>query len=192
MTAGKALLRKYFRRCSTPGDSQRLCRRILSSDWFQKADSLMAYWAIGTEPDLHLVLEAALDQGKTLLLPRCEEDGTMTARRVRDLGELTPGAYGIREPGPEAEIFPPEKLECILTPGVAFDRRGGRLGRGKGYYDRFLPHTNGWIVGVCFGANLLERLPMESHDCPVAMVVTEDETIFCEMEGGVCLGKSAT
>ncbi len=191
MTGSKAELRRDLRQRPAGGDSEKISRRIAESPWFRQAKNVMAYCAISPEPDLQMVLEAALEQGKTLLLPRCEADGTMTARRIGNLEELITGAYGIREPGTEAEVFPPEKLELILTPGLAFDRRGGRLGRGKGYYDRFLPHTNAVTVGVCFGQRLLAQLPLEPHDHRVNLVVTERETILCEMEGGVCLGKSA-
>lgn len=173
------------------GNSEKISRRILESPWFLQANNVMAFCAIRPEPDLQMVLEAALEQRKTFLLPRCEADGTMTARRIGDLSELVIGAYGIREPDAGAEVFPPEELGLILTPGLAFDRRGGRLGRGKGYYDRFLPKTNAVTVGVCFGDRLLAQLPMESHDHRVNAVVTECETILCGMEGGACLGKSA-
>lgn len=192
MTAGKAELRKLLRQQPASGDSGALCRRILDSGWFQRAETVLAYCAIAPEPDLEMVLEAALSQGKTLLLPRCEPDGTMTARWVRDLGELQKGAYGIREPGAGLPVFPPERIQLILTPGMAFDRRGGRLGRGKGYYDRFLAQAGGMTVGVCFGARLLDLVPMEPHDHRMDAVVTELETILCEMEGDGCLGKNVT
>lgn len=191
MTAGKAELRRLLRQRPETGDSGALCRRILESEWFQTAETVLAYCAIAPEPDLEPVLEAALCQGKTLLLPRCEADGIMTARRILELGELQRGAYGIREPSPGAPEFPPERIQLILTPGMAFDRRGGRLGRGKGYYDRFLQNTNGMTVGVCFGARLLAQVPMEPHDRRMDAVVTEYETILCGMEGDGCLGKNA-
>lgn len=190
MTAGKPELRRILRRQTATGNSGALCRLILNSGWFQRAKTVLAYCAIAPEPDLEPLLEVVLHQGKTLLLPRCEPDGTMTARLVRNLEDLQKGAFGIREPGPEAPVFPPEQIQLILTPGMAFDRRGGRLGRGKGYYDRFLPQTNGITVGVCFGARLLEHVPMEPHDCRMNMVVTDREMIFCEMEGDGCLGRN--
>lgn len=192
MTANKAELRRSLRQQSVRGDGEPLCRRILESAWFRQAKVVMAYCAISPEPDLQAVLEAALTQGKVLLLPRCEAGGAMTARRIRALPELETGAYGIREPGPGSEVWSPEKLELILVPGVAFDRRGGRLGRGKGYYDRFLPKTNAVKVGVCFGERLLARLPLEPHDHRMDAVVTEREMILCGMEGDACLGKSAS
>ncbi len=191
MTAGKAELRRRLRQRPAAGDSSALCHRVLESAWFRGAETVLVYCAIPPEPDLEPVLEAALGQGKTLLLPRCEADGIMTARLVRDLAELQRGAYGIREPRPGAPEFPPEQIQLILTPGVAFDRRGGRLGRGKGYYDRFLQKTNGMTVGVCYGAGLLDQVPMEPHDRRMDAVVTEYETIFCGMEGDGCLGKNA-
>jgi 5-formyltetrahydrofolate cyclo-ligase len=98
------------------------------------------------------VLEAALAFGKQLLLPRCGPGGTMTVHPVERLEELHPGAFGILEPGPEAETAELRQLDLILIPGLAFDAQGHRLGRGKGYYDRFLPLTGAKRLGVCGGA----------------------------------------
>lgn len=159
-------------------------RRIMCHPWFQEAKRVMAYSAIPPEIDLEPVLGLVLKQGKTLLLPRCEENGTMTARIVPDLRELVPGAYGIREPRPETEIFPPDRIDLILVPGLAFDKKGRRLGRGKGYYDRFLTQTTGKTIGVC--GCLVPEVPVEPHDKRMDAVVTDENIMICEMEDSPC------
>lgn len=145
----------------------------------------MAYSAIPPEIGMGPVLEAVLSQGKTLLLPRCEAEGIMTARKIADLSQLTPGAYGILEPKSETEVFPQEEIDLILVPGLAFDAKGHRLGRGKGYYDRFLVSRRGKTMGIC--RCLVPQVPVEDHDKIMDAVITEDKIILCEMEDSACL-----
>lgn len=147
----------------------------------------MAYCAIPPETDIGPVLEKALLPGKCLLLPRCEKNGGMTARVIRDLSCLRQGAYGIPEPTEDMPVFPVEDIDLILVPGLAFDAAGRRLGRGKGYYDRFLQGFGGKTVGVC--RCLLPQVPVEPHDVIMDAVVTADG-IFYGMEDDACLRKS--
>lgn len=82
MNGAKAALRRALRTTACEGNEQTLCRRIMEHPWFLSAQTVMGYWAVAPEPGLRPVLEACLCQGKALALPRCEADGTMTARRV--------------------------------------------------------------------------------------------------------------
>ncbi len=78
-------------------------------------------------------------------------------------------------------MIAPENLDVILVPGLAFDRLGGRIGHGKGYYDRLLaqvdPRTA--LISPAFECQIVEKCPMESHDCRVHVIVTENEVIRC-------------
>jgi 5-formyltetrahydrofolate cyclo-ligase len=150
----------------------------------------MAYVAISPEPVLTQVLEETLQRGKTLLLPKCEEGGTMTARKISSLRQLQPGAFGILEPSLDAEVVPASEIDLILVPGLAFDGQGHRLGRGKGYYDRFLLTFCGKAMGIC--SYLVPRVPVEPHDCRMDAVVTEKTIILCEMEDNSCGMTSGT
>ena len=142
----------------------------------------MAYMAMPSEPDLGQVIEEVLAQGKTLLLPRCEPGDRLTARLVTSTEGLTPGVFGIPEPGPELPEADPETIDLVLVPGMAFDREGRRLGRGKGYYDRFLSTCPGRTMGVCW--RTVEEIPTEDHDIRMDAVVTEDLVMYCRTEGG--------
>ena len=180
MSAGKAALRRALKAHPVPGDDLALCRNILDHPWFQAADTVMAYMAMPSEPDLGPVLEEILRQGKGLVLPRCEADGvTMTGRLVERLDALIPGVFGILEPSGDLPVVRAEEIDLILTPGMAFDPSGGRLGRGKGYYDRFLTGYTGHAVGVCRAGNLLERIPMEPGDVPMQAVITDRQALIC-------------
>jgi 5-formyltetrahydrofolate cyclo-ligase len=83
------------------------------------------------------------------------------------------------EPAPYLATVSPEIIDVVLVPGVAFDRRGGRLGFGGGYYDRFLPLTHALRVGVSQTACLVDQLPCDPHDARMDWVVTPTEMVEC-------------
>ena len=174
MTASKDELRRLARSRKFSGDGTGIVQRILEHPWFLAAKTVMAYCAIAPEVDITPVLQRVLEQGKTLLLPRCEPDGIMTARIVSSLGDLVPGAFGIMEPPTDSPVFPPGDIDLILVPGLAFDRACHRLGRGKGYYDRFISSQK--TMGIC--GCLLPEIPVEAHDKPMDAVMTENEILY--------------
>lgn len=189
MNAEKALLRRRLRARraalspkETQAASRAVCALVASLPEWRAANRVMGYAAARGEIDVGPLLDLALCSGKTLLLPRCEGQGVMTARRVTDIAALSPGAYGILEPPRESEICPPERIDLVLVPGVAFTRDGGRLGQGGGYYDRFLPRCGAFSVGVCHGFALLERLPLEANDARVRAVASPLGVIRCGEE----------
>ena len=139
---------------------------------YREARSVMAYMACRGELDLSPVLLDALAQGKTLLLPRCEAPGIMTARRVTELSQLAAGAYSLMEPAQCCAVFPPEEINLIFVPGTAFDALGGRLGQGGGYYDRFLARTKALRAGVCHDFALIARVPAQAHDMRMDCIFT--------------------
>ena len=144
---------------------------------YGKARSVMAYMACRGEIDLAPVIADVLAQGKTLLLPRCEAPGIMTARRVTDLSQLAAGAYGLMEPAKSCAVFPPEEIDLILVPGTAFDTSGGRLGQGGGYYDRFLARTRALRAGICHDFAVTARVPAQAHDVRMDCIISPGGTI---------------
>lgn len=141
----------------------------------------MAYVAARGELSLEPLLVEILASGRALCLPRCEEAGRMSARRVTALSQLVPGAYGLLEPGEGCPETVPEEIDVVLVPGTAFDARGGRIGQGGGYYDRFLPRTHAYRIGVCHDFALLGSVPVLAHDqrmdavvCPSGLTVVHE------------------
>lgn len=122
------------------------------------------------------LLRTVLDEGRPLLLPRTTS-GRLEFAPVAALSALRSGAFGISEPGPEAAATALCPGDLVLIPGVAFDRRGGRLGRGAGWYDRSLPPRLAGlrVFGLGFAFQLVDRLPVEPHDRSVDAVVTDAE-----------------
>lgn len=180
MTGNKQDFRRQVRGMCPSVQEEQVIEHILAHPWFLEAERIMAYAAIPPEIDLTPVIEAVFRAGKTLILPRCESEGQMTARKISDLQELMSGAYGILEPRQDTKLVPAQEIDLILVPGLAFDQQGRRLGRGKGYYDRFLRETTGKKMGIC--SCLLPEIPVEEHDIAMDAVATEDRMIICEME----------
>ncbi len=154
-------------------NSARLCAAIAESDAWRSARTVAIFAPQPREPDVELLWMHGA--GKSFAYPRVVED-RLDLFRVASLHELTPGAFGVREPVPKIEhAVAPEMLDLILVPGVAFTRDGERLGRGGGFYDRLLAslpaHT--CKIGVCFDAQILHELPVEAHDQHMDSVATE-------------------
>ena len=160
--------------------SRAVCERVLAFEAYKRAKVVMAYIACRGELDVSPVMDDILSSGRTLLLPRCEEGGRLTARKIASLAALSPGAYGVPEPGEESPVALPETIDLILVPGVAFDRDFYRLGQGGGYYDRFLKETHAVRAGVCHSAALLDGVPREAHDMRMDAVITPKALILRE------------
>lgn len=154
--------------------SRQLCRH---GESLLPASGVCAFYAaIGFEPDLGLLVEQALQRRLTVLFPRICGDG-MNFCPVSNLQELKPGTFGILAPETSAHH---QNINVFFVPGLAFDVFGGRLGRGAGYYDRFLsffPHA--FKVGVCFEQMIVPEIPVDEHDVPMDAILTEDRIIFC-------------
>ena len=143
---------------------------------------MLAYVSAGSEVETRKLLQTAFKQGKKLAVPLGDLLRPVEAlSELSDLDHLVEGALkGIFEPAPKHQKkIAASKIDYVLVPGVAFDRRGGRLGMGGGFYDRLLPHIPGAVfVGLTFSAQVVTgRLPSEAHDMKVHSVVTENEWI---------------
>lgn len=151
-----------------------LRERFMTLPEVYAAANVMAYVSTAREPDTMPLLQKLLSMGKCLLLPRVSGDGFMEARAVSDLAVLVRGAFGILEPDSTAPLIAPDKIEVVLVPGVAFDLERRRLGRGGGYYDRFLPETHAFTAALAAPVQLLPEVPAESHDVCVDCLITAD------------------
>lgn len=137
------------------------------------------------EPDIRPFTSAWLAAGGRLCLPVClsDADGSprLEFREIRDPeSELRPSAFGLHEPVEGTPVVPCDAVRIILVPGSAFDRTGGRLGRGKGYYDRFLaacPHAD--TIAPVFPWQIVDHVPMEAHDVRIGWLATADGMIRC-------------
>ena len=153
--------------------------RLADLPELRAASCVLAYAAFGVEVDLDALLERLLASGTTVLLPYVEGDSLRCAP-VGSLDELAPGFRGVREPpAPAVQAADPRLVDVALVPGVAFDRRGGRLGYGGGHFDRLLAglRPDAKVVGIAYHAQLVDVVPIEPHDRRVDMVITEAENL---------------
>jgi len=161
--------------------SARIAERVVSLDEYRRANTVLLFVPMPDEVDTWPILRDALAGGKQTLAPRVDKAGsTMDAVEVLDLQrDIAPGAYGIGEPV-GARIGAPERIDFILVPGVAFDRSGGRLGRGAGFYDRFLARcrADAFRCAVTFSCQMAASVPTDAHDLPVHCIATEEEIIY--------------
>jgi len=126
------------------------------------------------EPNMWAMLVEALAAGKTVALPAFVAGTSVyTARQIIDpTRDLVLGKFGIREPALSCPEVALNRLDLVLVPGVAFDTRGGRLGRGKGFYDRLLPAVNGLKCGVAFDEQIVDAVPVGPMDVRLNCILT--------------------
>ena len=140
---------------------------------YERAGVVMLFSSFRHEPSMTGVLEDCLQRKKRVLLPHMLPGNELECREIRDLQQLVPGKFGILEPSPECPIIQPGEIDLMVVPAVCYDRHGGRLGRGAGYYDRLLAVYPGETVGLCREWFLQEEVPTQVHDIRVGIVVTE-------------------
>ncbi len=164
-----------------------LSHRILSHVWelecISRAKTILFYIDVRDEVRTRRELERALISDQRIAVPYCEGD-LLVCVELHAMSELQVGSFGILEPAYSirenlSRIVAPSKIDVVLVPGVAFDQRGGRLGHGKGYYDRLLEQVRpGCIkIGVAFQCQLVEEVPTEPHDVLMDLIVTEQGVI---------------
>lgn len=146
-----------------------ICKNLCDMPEFLAAKCVLFYMPIGSEADITGAMEEALRQGKRACLPVCRENGEMDAVEYIGSDCLKSGAYGI--PEPEGTRIPSECIDLVLCPGLAFDRAGGRLGYGKGYYDRYLRKVHAFWAGICYTECIVEKVPVEELDVPMKALV---------------------
>lgn len=185
MEAKETLRRKYRKIRDDIPEEQRLqsdvviLQRVLASEVYQHCRTVLTYVSFGSEVSTSALIEQALSDGKEVAVP-VSNPATCEIRfyRIASLRELRPAAYGILEPkpNPKQEVFGDAESLCIV-PGLCFDRKGYRIGYGKGYYDRFLSGFLGKTAGLCRKNSVyLGELPKNQFDLPVNFLFT-DETV---------------
>ena len=132
---------------------------------------ILLYSALPDEVPTQALMDELVKQGKTVLLPRVINETDMELRRYTGPQDLQEGAYGIMEP--TGELFTDyDAIGAAIIPGMAFDTNGHRLGRGKGYYDRFLSHVPYiYKIGLCFSWQIVDCVPSDEHDIMMDKVI---------------------
>lgn len=158
----------------------RIACALAGSEIWQAAHSVFLYLPLGWEIDTRALIGQAFAQGKRVAVPVSGPDGRMEAVQITAETPLRPGRFGILEPGRTGEILLPQDASLIVVPALAYDRRGIRIGRGGGYYDRWLACTPGISIGLCYTQYLFACLPCQAHDRRVDAICTQEGILWTE------------
>lgn len=150
---------------------------LVQTSYFQQATRVASFVSFRDELSTHRINQMILDSGKELLLPYISmASKQMTFHRVHALDELVLSSYGIYEPDPtKHDIVSNDAIDLVLTPGLAFDARGFRLGYGGGFYDRLFQAIKKTIpkIGLAFDLQYVTHIPVDPFDQPITHLITE-------------------
>lgn len=157
----------------TADESSVIIARLKANPRFSQAQTLLLYSALPDEVQTQSLLDELTVQGKTVLLPKVVSSEDMELRRYTGKADLQPGAYGIMEP--IGSLFTDyASIDVAVVPGMAFDAQGHRLGRGKGYYDRFLAKIpDVYKIGLCFSWQIVDEVPSEPNDIMMDEIIVQ-------------------
>lgn len=159
--------------------SQIICQKFVALPEYEKSATVMYYLDVRTEVRTRHYLPTAIQSDKKIVVPYCV-DGELELFHLESMDELEVGMYKILEPRVDlravaAKRVEVESLDLIMVPGVAFDRSGGRMGHGKGYYDKLLEHARADtpLVALAFECQLFPEIPTAEHDIFMDQIITE-------------------
>ncbi len=158
--------------------SAAIMKNLVKLAEYKKAKAVMFYAVKGNEVKTRELIEAALKEGKIVLLPITNiEKKEIEAAVIEDYDrDLKKGTFGIMEPRQKKSCA--AKIDVVIVPGVAFDIDGHRLGYGHGFYDKLLHRLDRTVkIGLAYDFQIINKLPKESHDHPLDIIVTESRVI---------------
>lgn len=182
----KSALRKQvriWRDGLSPHDHQALSEeveaRLVQLPVFAEARTVLVYAAFGSEVGSTGIVARILMSGRKLVMPRVAGNGLELCVVTNPVTDLAPGTWGIPEPVAGLATVAAEEINLFLLPGLAFDEQGGRLGYGRGFFDRVLKDAVGVRIGLAFEGQMVGRVPVTKRDEPVDMIITSDRVIRC-------------
>jgi len=162
--------------------SNEIADKLIKFDKYRQSEKIMLYIATKSEVQTQRIIESAQKDNKKIYIPLIiQEQHDLTPSLVIDYEkEIALGNLGIYQPKEEFHrLFPPSIIDLVIVPGVAFTQQGYRLGRGGGYYDRFLKKLSGqaYSVALAFEMQIIKEIPLEESDMPVNCIITEKRII---------------
>jgi len=157
--------------------------KLVNSEFYKKASVIFIFVSFGGEVDTHQIITRAISDGKIICVPRIQSKATgIEVFKINGLAELKPGYYDILEPLEKCPEVDSENIDLIIMPGVAFDRLGGRVGYGAGFYDIFLNKMNRKVdkIALAYQFQVLDEVPMNELDATIDGIITEAEIILID------------
>ncbi len=157
--------------------SEKIKESLYSLPEFKKAKNILFYVSFNNEASTVDMIKELLDNGeKNIIVPFVEKNNPMLQlSELKNFNDLEPKTFEILEPKKnKIKKIEADKIDLIIVPGIVFDKNGHRIGYGYGYYDRLLEELNNAVkIGLCYGFQLVDKVPKEQHDIPVDIIVTE-------------------
>lgn len=167
--------------------SRKACRNLVSTEQFQGASTVMMFLSLPHEVDTSEAILHAWQLGKAVAVPKVSwQQRHMIAVEINSLETgLSTASSGLRSPVAGVPV-PFEEIDLVVTPGLGFDKKGNRLGRGGSYYDRFFANEElkAARCGFGFAEQLIDLVPVTEHDEPVEILVTDEEIIYFDNQKG--------
>jgi len=158
--------------------SASISKALIAHDVFQAAKSIMIYMAMPKEVDTAMLMLAAFEAGKRVTVPKCDwASRTMTPTVIETLNcKVSHSDFGLVEVVSD-KVIDISEIDLLIVPGLGFDNKGQRIGRGAGYYDRFMADTSFCAIkcAVGFALQVVEDVPVDDHDMALDMLVTESK-----------------
>lgn len=170
-----ALLKREYSDEELQRFSAKIFQKLVETDIFKNSKCILAYYSFPGEVFTHSFIDNYAHD-KKIILPVVKKEN-LILKEYKGKAQLKKSSYGILEPT-GVEFADYSQIDLGIIPGVVFDRKLNRLGRGKGYYDKLLPHIDkAYLVGVCFSFQLKSNISVEPHDYPMNCLITEGEII---------------
>lgn len=152
---------------------------LLNSEIYKNSKVIMLYYPLGNETDTSYIFKRALMDDKTVVYPITDSNTNEITAVLADTNtQFSKGAYSVFEPDVKNEFD--DNIDLVIVPGIAFDKRGFRVGFGKGCYDRFLGKIETFKVGLCYDFQLINDIESDNHDIKMDYLVSESGMIVCE------------
>lgn len=162
--------------------SHELIKKFLATEIYRTSKIIMAYASTPDEIQLNELFAACFDNKKILAIPFIIGKGEMKAVEVPSFDALEVGEFNILTVKQNQNFIVPAQIDCVIVPGLAFDKNGGRLGMGGGFYDKFLPLAiNAKKIAFAYDFQLVDALPLEAHDAIIDFVLTTERSICNEV-----------
>lgn len=159
---------------------ERILKKLIDSKSYKDSLVLFTFVSFGSEVDTHKIISYALNDGKIVYVPKIKsKDKGIEIFRINTLSDLKPGYFNILEPLENCPVGNIKDIDLILIPGIAFDRNGGRIGYGAGFYDRFLTNINSAVpkLALAYQFQILDEVPMTELDVKVGGIISNKELI---------------
>ena len=153
--------------------SKLIFNKIVNTIEYQSANTIAIYKSLNSEVNTNKLIDYSLSIGKTIALPRVENNN-LSFYKITDKTNLIKSNFGILEP-PKNQVnyLPKSRIDLIIVPGICFDKKGNRIGFGKGYYDRYLMNTKMKKIGICFTQQLVDSIETEDNDMKMDLIITD-------------------